>query len=154
NQAVDARRAQSQVLPARRVHGGRQGPGRSRHRTVDEPEKRERHRRCDSDGGKVRQAEAADGQESSPYLLNRDPQNLERRLVLSWDEEVMMRTKFIAASLGVVAALVIYSRSTEVVAQTGAVALYEGARVIVGDGTPAIENAAILVQGGRVLAVG
>jgi imidazolonepropionase-like amidohydrolase len=66
----------------------------------------------------------------------------------------MMRTKFIAASLMAVAALGIYSMSAQVAAQAGAVALYEGARVIVGDGSPAIENAAILVQGGRVLAIG
>jgi imidazolonepropionase-like amidohydrolase len=65
-----------------------------------------------------------------------------------------MRRKVIAAGLCAVAAIAIQSSSGRVAAQAGAAVLYEGARVIVGDGTPAIENAAILIQGGRVLTVG
>src|SRR5262249_22657848 len=52
------------------------------------------------------------------------------------------------------AVVAIQPSSTRVLAQAGAAVLYEGARVLVGDGSPVIENAAILVEGGRVLAVG
>ena len=36
----------------------------------------------------------------------------------------------------------------------GAAAVFEGARIIVGDGRPAIENGSLLVQGGRVVQAG
>jgi imidazolonepropionase-like amidohydrolase len=65
-----------------------------------------------------------------------------------------MRSMWITVSLCAIAVVAIQSSSTRVRAQAGAAALYGGARIIIGDGSPAIENAAILVQGGRVLAVG
>jgi imidazolonepropionase-like amidohydrolase len=37
---------------------------------------------------------------------------------------------------------------------TGAATVFEGARIIVGDGRPAIENGSILVQGGRIVQAG
>jgi imidazolonepropionase-like amidohydrolase len=64
-----------------------------------------------------------------------------------------MRRLMIAALCAGVA-MAIQSSVLRVGAQAGGTVVYEGARVIVGDGSPAIENAAILVQGGRVLAVG
>src|SRR5437016_693052 len=45
-------------------------------------------------------------------------------------------------------------RPVEVLAQTTDTVLYEGARVIVGDGSAAIENAAILVENGKFTTVG
>ncbi len=43
---------------------------------------------------------------------------------------------------------------TIAVAQTPTVTVFEGARVIIGDGRPAIENATIVVQGDRITQVG
>src|SRR5262245_60232227 len=37
---------------------------------------------------------------------------------------------------------------------TGAVTVFEGARIIIGDGRPPIENASLVVQGGRLVQVG
>jgi imidazolonepropionase-like amidohydrolase len=58
----------------------------------------------------------------------------------------------------VVAGLVAATLGADVVgAQTGArpaAALFEGARLIVGDGSPPIDNGAFLVQDGRIIAVG
>jgi len=45
-------------------------------------------------------------------------------------------------------------RPVEVLAQTTDTVLYEGARVIVGDGSAAIENAAILVENGKFTTIG
>lgn len=59
----------------------------------------------------------------------------------------------VAASAVSLATLYIW-RPVEVLAQTNETALYEGARVIVGDGSAAIENAAILVENGKVTSVG
>jgi len=62
--------------------------------------------------------------------------------------------KLIFVGLWAVAVIALQSSAVRVGAQAGAVVLYQGARIIVGDGSPALENASLLVQGGRVLAVG
>ena len=45
-------------------------------------------------------------------------------------------------------------RPVAVLAQAANAVLYEGARVIVGDGSPGIENAAMLVENGKFIAIG
>jgi imidazolonepropionase-like amidohydrolase len=60
-------------------------------------------------------------------------------------------SRLFIALIGLLAALVISAASSSVSAQT---ALFEGARVIPGDGSPAIENAAILVEGGVITRIG
>ena len=47
-----------------------------------------------------------------------------------------------------------FGRPLGVLAQAAPGTLFEGARVIVGDGSAAIENAAILVENGKITAVG
>ena len=71
-----------------------------------------------------------------------------RRIVLS--------VCFVVAACAVyIGALYIgIGRPVEVLAQTTDTVLYEGARVIVGDGSAAIENAAILVENGKFTTVG
>jgi len=66
-----------------------------------------------------------------------------------------MRKKLGTSCLCVVAACALQlARPQAALAQAGVATLFEGARVIVGDGSPAIENAAILVENGRFTAIG
>src|SRR5439155_70773 len=76
-------------------------------------------------------------------------------------KEVLMRRMVLSVCF-VVAAGAVYigalyigiGRPVEVLAQTTDTVLYEGARVIVGDGSAAIENAAILVENGKFTTIG
>jgi imidazolonepropionase-like amidohydrolase len=61
----------------------------------------------------------------------------------------MGRLKFLAAAVGIAASAVsLLSQSPQ------AAAVYEGARLLVGDGSAPIENGAFVVQNGRITAIG
>ncbi len=62
--------------------------------------------------------------------------------------------KAVTAWLCVGVAFAIWTYVVPINAQGPAAVLFQGARLIVGDGSAAIENASILVQGGRVIAAG
>ena len=71
-----------------------------------------------------------------------------RRMVLPVCLVVAVAAVYIAALyIGI-------GRPVEVLAQTTETVLYEGARVIVGDGSAPIENAAILVENGKFTTIG
>jgi imidazolonepropionase-like amidohydrolase len=58
------------------------------------------------------------------------------------------------AALAAYSAILFLGQPVEVLAQANETALYEGARVIVGDGSAPIENAAILVENGKFTVIG
>ena len=64
------------------------------------------------------------------------------------------RSTVFAASLAAMALLAVFPWSTGAPAQGSGVTVFQGARVIVGDGRPAIENAAFVVEGSRITWVG
>src|SRR5882762_2477336 len=69
--------------------------------------------------------------------------------------EVVMRRSMILSSLCLTTVCALqFGNPLGVLAQAAGSTLFEGARVIVGDESAAIENAAILVENGRITAVG
>src|SRR4029079_11422514 len=64
-------------------------------------------------------------------------------------EDLMSLSRMLSACL-----IVAVAYSLEVRAQTGATTLFEGARLIVGDASAPIENAAFIVQGDAITWVG
>jgi hypothetical protein len=68
----------------------------------------------------------------------------------------MMKKLFVCGVLFSAASLAAYSQSRDVSVARGpaAAVFYEGARLILGDGRPPIEAGALVVQGGRITALG
>ena len=67
----------------------------------------------------------------------------------------MCRPIWMRSCVAAIAAMLLTAGVAPVCGQTpGAAAVFEGARVITGDGSPPIENAAIVVTGDRITAVG
>jgi imidazolonepropionase-like amidohydrolase len=66
----------------------------------------------------------------------------------------MTRRAIFALGLAVLAACSTLAPKQTAQAQAPAVTVFRGARLILGDGSPAIENATFVVQGGRFVAVG
>jgi imidazolonepropionase-like amidohydrolase len=68
----------------------------------------------------------------------------------------MCRPIWMRSYLAAIAAMLLTASAAPVCGQTpgAAVTVFEGARVITGDGSPPIENAAIVITGGRIAAVG